>query len=111
MRIYISGKISGCPIEEAREKFAAAACCLAGLGHTPVNPFDNGVEPTADWSAQMVRDIELLFGCEAIYLLNDWADSRGARIEQNIARECGMKIIPQTDMFMLPSGNYVVYEK
>jgi len=110
MKIYISGKISGCPIEEARAKFAEAANLLAALGHTPVNPFDNGVEPTADWPAQMVRDIELLFGCEAIYLLNDWESSRGARIEQNIACECGMKIIQHTDMFILPSGNYVVYE-
>lgn len=105
MKIYISGMITGCPIEAAREKFAQAAQQIVAFGHTPVNPFDNGLDVAAEWEAQMVKDIELLLGSDAIYLLKDWENSKGARIEEHIARECGLEIIPQPEITVLRSGN------
>lgn len=105
MKIYISGMITGCPIEAAREKFDQAARQIEAFGHTPVNPFDNGLDPSATWEQQIVKDIELLLGCDAIYLLKDWEQSRGARIEENVAREYGLEIIPQPEVAVFKSGN------
>lgn len=40
MKIYISGKISGLPIEAAKAKFKWHAGFLELKGYEPVNPFD-----------------------------------------------------------------------
>lgn len=40
----------------------------------------------------MVRDIEMLMGCEAIFMLPCWTKSKGARIEKMIAQEMGLKL-------------------
>ena len=41
----------------------------------------------------MIDDLRLLFDCEAIYLIDNWQMSKGARIEYYIAKELGMSII------------------
>lgn len=97
MKIYISGKISDLPTEQVREKFAKAEAQIRAFGHEPVNPLDNGQPSTATWAQQMTASIALLFECDAIYLLPDWGDSRGARIEANIAEECGLEILHQPE--------------
>lgn len=95
MRVYISGKISGLELKEAIQNFSNAELLLASAGMTPVNPI-KGVDQEKSWKQHMVRDIELLFSCDAILLLRNWTDSKGARIEKNIACECGMKILYET---------------
>lgn len=97
MKIYISGKISGLPMEEVRAKFAQAEQQIVAFGHTPVNPLNNGQPADASWEEQMLASIKMLFECDAIYMLHDWGDSRGARIERNIAEEMGFEIIPQPE--------------
>jgi len=93
MKIYISGKISDLPTEQVKEKFAKAEAQIRAFGHEPVNPLDNGLPSTATWAQQMTASLAMLFECDAIYLLPDWGDSRGARIEANIAQECGLEIL------------------
>lgn len=93
MKVYISGKITGLPIDYARSRFSQAESLLSGIGLTPVNPFNNGLEIDADWWEHMVRDIEMLSGCDAIFMLSGWDDSRGARIEYNIALETGISVL------------------
>lgn len=97
MKIYISGKISNLPIEQVKEKFAKAEAQIWAFGHEPVNPLDNGQPSTATWAQQMTASLAMLFECDAIYLLKDWGDSRGSRIEANIAEECGLQIIHQPE--------------
>jgi hypothetical protein len=92
MRTYISGRITGLPYEEVKQKFATAEQTLPTIGMEPVNPLKNGLHVDESWSRHMVRDIEMLMSCDAIYLLADWMDSKGARIERYIASEVGMKI-------------------
>ena len=41
----------------------------------------------------MIDDLRLLFDCEAIYLIDNWQMSKGARIEYYIAKKLGMSII------------------
>ena len=99
MRVYISGKITGLPIDQVAEKFNSHAVLLKLKGYEPVNPVD--VSPyhiSKQWHDYMVDDIAALFQCDAIYMLADWGQSRGARIEYQIAKELGLKIIFQGEL-------------
>lgn len=92
MKIYVSGKISGLPIVEVREKFEKAKRYLETLGYEVVSPLDNGLPEGATWAEHMIADIALLFTCDAIYMLSDWLSSKGAMIEKSIAQVQGMKL-------------------
>lgn len=92
MKVYISGKITGLPLEEAREKFAGDEEFLMSLGYDVVNPM-NVTSPDNTWHGCMIDCIRQLFCCKAIYMQPDWGQSRGARIEYNIAQEIGLNII------------------
>jgi hypothetical protein len=100
MKIYISGKISGLSVEEVREKFAKAETHLKELGHEVINPLKNGLPEGEVWEKYMVADIALLFACEAIYLLPDWMDSRGAMIEKCIAQAIELKILYESRVLL-----------
>jgi hypothetical protein len=93
MKVYISGPISGRPLEEAKREFAEAAERLRGLGHEPVNPFDSGLPAEAPWTRHMAADLAMLLDCEGIYMLPLWTRSRGARIEAAVAYELRLEVI------------------
>jgi len=92
MKLYIAGKITGLVYEDALRKFAEAEAMLTRLGHEPVNPMRENPGIDLDWAEYMKRDIPLLLKCDGIFLLPDWAESRGAVLEHHIARELGMRI-------------------
>lgn len=96
MKIYISGKIGDLPYSEVREKFNSAEDLLKEQGYFVTNPLKNGLSPDASWEHRMIKDIKLLMPCDAIYLLENWMDSKGARIEKSIAENMGKTIIFQT---------------
>lgn len=93
MRIYIAGPITGLVYEDALRAFAMAEASLRRDGHEPVNPM--AIEPTPDlpWAEYMRQDIPQLLSCEAIYLLEGWENSKGARLEKHIAEQLGMTIL------------------
>lgn len=92
MKIYISGKITGLPLPEARQRFEDAAVFLAEIGFDPVNPLNNGLESSATWQEHMVADIRLLLDCDAIFMMDGWMESRGASIEYDIANRLNMDV-------------------
>lgn len=95
-KVYISGKITGLVHEEAFRKFESAEKVLSALGHEPVNPMKLfAPDPVMTWRDYMVKDIQALFECSAIYMLTNWRDSAGARIEHAIAVETKIKILYQ----------------
>ena len=59
-KIYISGQISGQPIEEVAAKFEAAETMLKAQGYEVVNPLKNGIPATASWEAHVAMDVLLL---------------------------------------------------
>ena len=83
--------------QAVREKFACAVQQVRNMGHEPVSPLDNGLGWEDQWRDHMAVDIAMLLQCDGIYLLPDWHLSVGARIEANIAAECDMTIIRQTE--------------
>ena len=92
MKIYISGRITGLPFTEVEEKFNNAKNLLKNLDFEVINPLDNGLSKEHSWNEHMVRDIEMLLDCEAIYMLDNWTDSVGAGIEYDIAMRMGKAV-------------------
>lgn len=92
MKIYLSGKITGLPIQEAREKFADAQALLEEIGFEAVNPTEKGLSNELPWEQCMVKDIESLLSCDAIFMMDDWMESKGAQIEYDIANRLGKDI-------------------
>jgi len=96
-RIYISGKISGVPFEEAHKKFLNAETALMIHGWSDIaNPMKCKIFKKDDeWEWQMGACLMMLLRCGAIYMLKDWRQSRGARIEHAVAQELEIDIIYQ----------------
>lgn len=100
MKIYISGKISGTDLTETRKRFAAVAEATKRLGYEPVNPLENGLSEHDTWKAHMLKDIADLLQCKAIYMLQGWEESKGARIEHYIATKVGIPITYEVEQPM-----------
>lgn len=99
MKVYISGKISGLPLNEVKEKFEKAEEWLEEICCAPVNPLKKaGFNPDASWENHMIEGIRLLFDCDAIYMLDDWLNSRGAIIEKSIAEISGKQVYFQSSL-------------
>ena len=92
MKIYISGKISGLPYEEVKTRFGDCQALLESIGFVVVNPITMGLHKEATWEQHMVKDIELLLSCDAIYMMDNWTESTGAGIEYDIAFRLGKDI-------------------
>lgn len=107
MKVYISGKITGLPYEVVEKKFYAAEMALKKLNHNPINPLKNGLGQSESWEKHMLRDIDLLINCDAILMLDDWEDSKGARMERRIAEKCGITILTEDDI----ESYYLIIDK
>nr|DAF85425.1 MAG TPA: Nucleoside 2-deoxyribosyltransferase [Siphoviridae sp. ctzm5103] len=90
-KIYISGKITNNANYKA--DFEAAELALKIAGFQPVNPAEEHLPDGATWADYMRHDIKLLCDCDAIYMLNGWRESAGAKIEHKLARDLGIEII------------------
>ena len=124
-RIYISGAVSDIDYNEAQARFNAAQAALeARGGYEVANPLSlmkwaiKGVEkgfmdddvlcvehkdsgrrravlPEEFWRECMDVCLRELLRCDAIYMLNNWRTSRGARVELAVAVELGLEILIQ----------------
>lgn len=91
-KIYISGPISGLPLETVYNNFTNAEVRLLEQGYEVVNPINNGLPTNATWEEHMRADLRLLLDCDAIYMLEGWEKSRGARIEYALAVDLKMDV-------------------
>lgn len=84
-KVFISGKVTGLDIDEAYKNFEEAEETLLKWGYEVVNPIKLC---NADWSwiRCMIVCLWHLTWCEKIYLLDNWHESRGARIEYKWAK-------------------------
>ncbi len=91
-RVYIAGKVSGLPGYQV--VFRAAEMGLYRRGWR----YGNVVNPAKEcpqgwgWWRCMARCLRLLLGCDAIALLPNWKESKGARIEYAVARIAGKRV-------------------
>ena len=102
IRIYISGAITGLPYDEAKGNFAKAetdAIRLVGKMASAskeivlVNPMKLEHKTDATWEDYMEVDIAALLRCDMIYMMKNWQNSKGARVEHAIAIELGLLVI------------------
>ena len=110
MRVYISGKIGEEQLSEAtRQKFAKAEEMLKAKGYEVFNPtdeewqkhlhkkyiFDRKVQPNGEkvdfYTYAVLRDLMVLATCDAIYMLADWPNSKGANVEYDFTVATGKK--------------------
>ncbi len=95
MKVYISGAISSISYDEANVNFTDAEAYLEAKGFEVLNPMDNGLSSDATYEEHMKRDLEMLLECDAIYMLHNWRESKGATCERHVAKCCGILIISQ----------------
>ena len=90
MKIYIAGAITD--NENYIEQFATAEGRLLAEGHAVVNPVKN-----KGFSYKEYIDMGLneLMRCDAIYLLEGWEVSPGARLEMWYASTVGLKVFTE----------------
>ena len=90
MKVYIAGKMTGLP-NKGRSRFMAAHAILEADGHTVLNP---AILPDdLDRTDYMPICLAMLDAADAIYLLPNWADSPGAKLERAYAEYQGKVVI------------------
>ena len=92
-RIYISGPISGYDPTERENVFSKAERYILDNGNIPINPLRNGLSPNFSHQIHMRVDIANLLQCDAIYMLEGWDNSKGCKIEHQVAEACGIRVI------------------
>lgn len=95
-KVFISGKVSNLPYAYAQERFNRVASLFQGWEvHNPVKL----CKPTWSWWRCMAVCLWHLMKCDAVVFMDNWQDSRGARIENRIARFFDKQIIYVNDCF------------
>ena len=93
MKVYIAGKVTGESPIGVYFKFDDRENKLTKQGYAVVNPVK---KCKSNWSyirCMAVCIYHLIFRCNKISLLDDWHDSRGARIECKIAMLLNYEIV------------------
>jgi len=93
MKIYISGAITNNPNAKAQFEKAKQTLLELNKGYQPISPMDLPHEHSKTWNAFMREDIKAMMYCKGIYLLDGWKESKGARIEKELACALDFKII------------------
>lgn len=94
MNIYIAGPMTGL-VEFNRPAFMFTAAKLTGRGHVALNP---AVLPDGLTQAQYMDICLAMLRCaHAIYMLDGWEKSAGARAEKALAEKLRLEIIYQSE--------------
>lgn len=94
MRLYVSGKITGCP--DFFKNFEKGSQEVREMGCVPVNPCEYIPKQEGwTWADYMVADLHLMLDADGVYALQNWEDSKGAKIEIQLAKDLGKPVIFQ----------------
>jgi hypothetical protein len=99
-KIYISGKITGLIFEDAFAKFREAEIHFLNLDYEVVNPMKLTHNHDKSWESYMKEDLKAMMDCDAIALLANHKDSKGALIEKELAIQLDFMVFCQ---YYLPS--------
>jgi len=97
MKIYVSGRISGLNQNFCRSVFDEAEQFLLSIGFDAVfNPMSTQGQ-FGTWEQYMRNDLKELMTCDAIFMLDGWELSKGARLEHHNAQQLGMIILYESE--------------
>lgn len=103
-KVYIAGKVSDEDFNEVAQKFAAAHSEIDKLGFIPINPVEmvqnyfitnfpfQTLSKDEVWKIAMQVCIKELVDCDAVVLLPCWEQSKGAKIERQLADDLDIPI-------------------
>lgn len=95
-KIYLSGPVSGRPLEEAREQFAQVEKFIQNkFGRENIVVFNpmtfNTYAPEKKWQDYMHTCLSVLEMCDVILMIDGWQNSIGAQVEYLYAYGCGVE--------------------
>lgn len=98
MRVYIAGPMSN--IEAFNfPAFHAAKARWLKAGHEPISPADNAGGDTSKPYAYYIRlDIASILTCDSMAMLPGWENSRGAKLEHDIAEALRLPLFDAVTM-------------
>ena len=91
--MYISGAISDINYDIAAANFAEAEERVINWQYVAINPLKNGLPKDSSWHEHLMDDLAMLLTCGAIYMLEGWEKSDGAKIEHTFAIKMDIPII------------------
>lgn len=95
MKIYIAGKISGLNRSNVIQKFEAPQKSLSKKGHQVFIPCVLPAYEEVSHEDYLHICYAIIDVCDAVYMLSDWQQSEGARLEYEYAIEKKKQIIFQ----------------
>ena len=104
--IYVAGKYTASTPEGVQaniDKAIRKGVELTREGYAPIVPHANTtgwekVDPTLTWRDFMRVDLVHVKKADMIYMMDNWQDSKGAKVEERYARLLGKKIIYEGDI-------------
>ncbi|UVK62591.1 deoxycytidylate deaminase [Arthrobacter phage TaylorSipht] len=88
--LYVAGPMTGLP-DFNRKAFHAAARRLRAVGFEVLNPAENEPPvPDPEWVDWMRVGLAQVLRADGLALLPGWWDSKGAKIERQLARDLGI---------------------
>lgn len=95
MKIYIAGKITGLEREDVLQKFEKVSGDLIKQGHETFLPCVLPVYDDVPHEDYLHICYAIIDVCDAVYMLSDWQQSKGARMELQYAADWQKEIIYQ----------------
>lgn len=91
-KIYLSGKITGLELSDAQKLFENAEKEMSQF-YDVVNPMKLRHDHDQTWESYMKEDIKAMMDCQFICMLPNWEQSKGAKIEKDLAESLRMPVI------------------
>jgi hypothetical protein len=91
-RVYVAGPMTGLPAFNF-PAFHAAAAQLRAIGYEVENPAENPQPACGTWLGYMRMAIAQVATVDAVILLPGWENSKGARVERDLAIGLGLDVM------------------
>ncbi|ULQ59217.1 DUF4406 domain-containing protein [Brucepastera parasyntrophica] len=92
MKLYLSGKITG--NQNYKEIFTRARVALTDAGFEVFDPSLVSFTTTPGWGEAMKTVLQGMLQCDAVALIDNWMESKGSKVEYNLAATVGMIAMP-----------------
>lgn len=105
-RIYIAGKVIGENEESCKAKFTEAKKIIEASGFTAINPLEVVQDWKTPWNVAMKLCIAKLCEADAVITLPCWSESRGAKLEKQLALIMDIPVFPFNNLGIEALNSY-----